>query len=225
MSIVHAALRRDLERARLVLATKASLTAMRREALAEHLLWLVDFLHHHHRGEDKHLWPAVRARNPQAGDLLDVMDADHRRIGPAMDDLEDAAHVWGVDPTGVADVRSALAALTRDLLPHLRREEELMMPVVARTFAQEEYDALTKAVFVKSKSFAQLGRELPFILDGLDPANRSHFLAPIPNPVQHIVIGVFGRGYKRRARVLWGGTPATAIPSLTLERLDRMAAA
>ena len=48
MGIVHSALRRDLVRARLVLAEPAPLTGERRTALADHVRWLMDFLHHHH---------------------------------------------------------------------------------------------------------------------------------------------------------------------------------
>ena len=87
MGIVHSALRRDLVRARLVLAEPTPLTGERRTALADHVRWLMDFLHHHHTNEDDGLFPMVLEKNPAAGELLGVMDADHDRIAPRILEL------------------------------------------------------------------------------------------------------------------------------------------
>jgi hypothetical protein len=73
MGIVHSALRRDLVRLRLVLGTPAAREPRRRTALAEHVIWMMDFLHHHHSGEDAGLYPLVVRRNP--GPSLSVDDA------------------------------------------------------------------------------------------------------------------------------------------------------
>ena len=53
-----------------------------RVALADHLVWMMQFLHIHHSGEDRGLWPLVRELNPAAGPLLDAMDADHSGSPP-----------------------------------------------------------------------------------------------------------------------------------------------
>ena len=45
MGIVHRALRRDLARAREVLAVEDALTPAQRTAVGDHLLWLMAFLH------------------------------------------------------------------------------------------------------------------------------------------------------------------------------------
>ena len=87
MGIVHSALRRDLVRLRLVLGTPAAKEPRRRKALAEHAIWLMDFLHHHHTGEDEGLYPLVVRRNPDAAALCERMDVDHDTITPAMDGL------------------------------------------------------------------------------------------------------------------------------------------
>ena len=71
MGIVHDALRRDLARTRAALA--CPVPAAQRRALAAHVGWMMDFLHEHHEGEDKGLYPMVRAINPATGALLDAM--------------------------------------------------------------------------------------------------------------------------------------------------------
>jgi hypothetical protein len=64
MGIVHAALRRDLLRARKVVSAKPYPVGRQRRALGEHVVWMMDFLHAHHTSEDIGLWPLVRERNP-----------------------------------------------------------------------------------------------------------------------------------------------------------------
>ena len=98
MGIVHSALRRDLVRLRLVLGTPAAREPRRRTALAEHLIWMMGFLHHHHEGEDDGLYPLVVRRNPAAAELVERMDADHGTITPAMDALVAAARRHLADP-------------------------------------------------------------------------------------------------------------------------------
>src|SRR5262245_37563850 len=84
MGIVHSALRRDLRRLAIVLDSNAPISGERRQALAEHALFMTHFLHAHHTGEDDQLWPAVRKRNHAAAALLDEMESDHRKIAPTI---------------------------------------------------------------------------------------------------------------------------------------------
>ena len=108
MGIVHDALRRDLSRATVALAWTPPPAGHRRVAIAAHVRWMMEFLHAHHAGEDQGLWPLVRAHNPAAGDLLDQMDADHARIGPRIDQVQNAAATYGTDASPA--VRHGLAA-------------------------------------------------------------------------------------------------------------------
>ena len=78
MGIVHSALRRDLRRAHIMLETAPYPAGKRSRTLGDHILWMTEFLHMHHTGEDEGLWPLIRSRNPSAGALLDRMDADHK---------------------------------------------------------------------------------------------------------------------------------------------------
>lgn len=225
MGIVHSALRRDLERTRTVLESPEPISADRRQAIAAHLLWMMDHLHHHHTGEDLHLWPAVRGRNPGAANLLDLMEEDHQRLGPHMEAIIASAQRWQAFADERSALATALAALVTDLLPHLRREEEHMMPVVAETLSPKEFNDLSYRTFVKPKSQAELGREINWILDGLDETGRRHMLGKIPAPIAFFMLRAFGPGYRRKVERMWAGTPAAAIPSLSLTYLDRSSAA
>lgn len=220
MGIVHSALRRDLERTRVVLSTEPYPDAERRRGLAAHLTWMMRFLHIHHTGEDVGLWPLIRAKNPAAGALLDQMDADHRRIAPAITALEDAARAYRDDAGAREPLLAALAGLTEVLLPHLRREELEMMPVVSATITTTEYHDIEQEHFVKPKSFMELGAEGHWIIDGLGPDDREVILHVVPAVPRFILLHGFARSYRRKRDLLWGDGPAAAIPSLDLARLE-----
>jgi hypothetical protein len=220
MGIVHSALRRDLERTRIALSTGPHPDAERRRGLAAHVVWMMHFLHIHHTGEDVGLWPLIRARNPAAGALLDQMDDDHRRIAPAITALEDAARAYRDDEETREPLLVALAGLTDVLLPHLRREELEMMPVVSATITTTEYHDVEQEYFVKPKSFMELGAEGHWIIDGLGPVDREVILHVVPAVPRFILLHGFARSYQRKFDLLWGDGPAAAIPSLNLARLE-----
>ena len=85
MGVVHDALRRDLSRLHVALSRKPPPNDDQRRAIAEHTIWMMEFLHHHHSTEDNGLWPLVRSRRPDTGVLLDRMEAEHARVLPALD--------------------------------------------------------------------------------------------------------------------------------------------
>lgn len=220
MGIVHSALRRDLERTRLVLTGQPHPQGQRRRALATHLVWMMRFLHAHHTGEDIGLWPLVRSRNPGAGPLLDQMDADHHRIAPAITDLEEAARAYREDGSARERLLAALARLDDVLLPHLRREELDMMPVVAATLTDAEYKAVEHRYFVKPKGLSELGTEAHWVLDGLPPDGRDVMLRVVPAVPRFVLLHGFARSYRRKAAALWGDGPAARLPSLQLSSVE-----
>jgi hypothetical protein len=124
VGIVHGALRRDLARIRTALTAAPCPQGRQRAAIAAHAGWMMTFLDGHHGGEDAGLWPAVRAKN-----------ATLRRRRRRREDL-----------------LAAVGLLEQTLLPHLRREEREMMPVVARTLSRAELDAIEQAFFIRPKT-------------------------------------------------------------------------
>jgi iron-sulfur cluster repair protein YtfE (RIC family) len=206
MGIVHDALRRDLSRATAALASTPPPPDQRRVAVAAHVRWLMDFLHAHHAGEDQGLWPLVRAHNPAAGDLLDQMDADHARIGPQIDHVQDAAATYGTDASPAA--RQGLAAaveLLRSVLDqHLRREEDEMMPVVSRSITHAQWEAFNAATYVQPKSRKELGREGHWLIDSLDPDRYDVVVHTVPALPRFILIHALARPYRQECTTRWG---------------------
>lgn len=206
MAIIHDALRRDLARAIAALSTAPFPDDQQRDAIGEHVAWMMEFLHAHHEGEDNVLWPLVRERDGGAGELLDVMEADHQRIAPLIDACTAAAGRYRDTGSGEARValRDALEQLADGLLPHLQREEGELMPIFSVAVTERERRAVEREHFIKPKSLAQLGREGHWLLDGLDPERRRVLLHAVPPIPRFVLIHGFARSYRRRATRCWG---------------------
>jgi len=202
MRIVHAALRRDLRRARTALAGDPPPDHRQCSAIAEQLHWMMAFLEAHHRSEDLGLYPLVRERDPAAAVLLDEMAADHDAVATATSAVERAADRLAADD----DLRSAIAAidqLSAVLLPHLDREEQVTMPVVSRVITNGEWMAIEQEHNLDGKSAAQLGREGHWLIDSASDADRAHVLGLVPPAQRFVLLHGFGRSYRRRARACW----------------------
>ncbi len=216
MGIVHSALRRDLVRLRLVLGTPVAREPRRRTALAEHAVWLMDFLHHHHTGEDEGLYPLVVRRNPAAAELCERMDADHGAITPAMDELRAAAQRHLSDPSRLgSDLLAAVTALEEPLVPHLAREEREMMPVVSASISDAEWTAWHQSMV--HGSMRDLAFEGHWLLDGLDEESTAIVVGPVPAVPRFILVKLLGGAYRRKRALLWEGTPAVDVPPLHVD--------
>ncbi len=218
MGVVHSALRRDLVRTRLVLEGEAPLSDRRRVALAEHLIWLMDFLHEHHSSEDAGLYPMVLRNDPSTAALVAEMDADHQRIDPAMAALVSAAERWRDNATATAAVAETMDRLEAVLIPHLSREETVMMPVVATCVTQRELKKWDDEMNVGDKPMRQLAMEGHWLLDNLDPDGRALTLALVPPVQRFVLLNLLGRPYKQRRTLLWQHSPADQLPSLSIQR-------
>jgi hemerythrin-like domain-containing protein len=203
MRIVHNALRRDLNRARAVLTTAPYPHTDQRRALAEHLDWMMDFLHHHHSGEDAGLYPMVRRRNPDTIALLDDMDADHHRIEPGMDALRRAAGEYRESADARAAVVAGIDELARVLFPHLEREENEMMPAVAASITTAEWDAWTQEFNVGTRAKSDLAREGLWIMEGQNAEDQQLIAELVPPVPRWIILNIFSRGYRKAAFRRW----------------------
>ena len=217
MGVMHSALRRDLVRVRMVLGTPAAAEPRRRQALAEHALWLMHVLHTHHSGEDEGLYPLVVSRNPDARDLVAQMDRDHAEIARSMTRLSDAAREHLADPRRTDDgLIEALDGLRDVLLPHLEREELEMMPVVSQSITEREWREWDEEFNLKPKGLFELAEQGHWVIDGLDASSRDHVEHLVPPVPRFILLKVLGGRYRRRRAALWDGTRAGDVPSLPI---------
>ncbi len=204
MVIVHDALRRDLVRARTTIGGPSAIAESQRRSLSDHLRWMMDFLQHHHHGEDHGLWPRVRAANPESCELIAAMEVAHRSVDPRSTQLDHAAFAYR-DGGSASDVVAAIEDLESVLLPHLREEEEQTLPVVSASITQADWDAYNAEENIATRSQFQLGITGHWMMDGLTPERAALVTGLVP-PVQRFAL-VHGIGpvYRSRAKARWGG--------------------
>ena len=206
MRIVHTALRRDLAHAQTALTEPPYPDRAQRAALSAHLRWLVGFLHHHHEAEDDYLYPMVRAANPGAVTLLNDMAADHDAIQTAMAAAERAAERYARSADAREELAAELGTLSGVLLPHLRREEDDMMPVVSASITEQQWRDWEQTAAKPPR------RELPFtanwLMDSLGADDHALVAAVIrrgAGPVgRWIVTNILVRGYRKAMFRCWG---------------------
>ena len=143
---VHDHLRRDLATLRKLAvrveagATSATVEKAIRSLKTNGPLWQLKtncltycrFVHGHHGNEDANIFPAVKRAEPSLRGAVDRLVADHRRVAEMLDEIEAAARFLSDDPSSRTRLAGALDDLSRHLLDHLRREESLLQPVLAR---------------------------------------------------------------------------------------------
>lgn len=211
MTIVHDALRRDLDRLRAAVAGPGN---PRRVALADHAAALMRFLHAHHENEDRGLWPLVRAVDPAAAPVLDGMDAEHAVVLPLVGPVVAAAAAYRVSDDGRAGLLAALDALAGPLLAHLRHEEEAALPVVAAAITDRQWHDWEMRANVKGRPLGELGVEGHFLLDGLDPARARVLLHQVPAPLRVVLARGFAGRYRRECAARWGpDVPVGPLPA------------
>lgn len=204
MGIIHDAFRRDLGRAVAALSGDRPPGDRQRRAIAAHIRWMMEFLEAHHHAEDDGLYPMVCAADPSARTLLDEMHAEHTLVAPALADALAAADAYATNAIGPAPFCAALERLGAVLLPHLRREEDEAMPVVAAAITQGELMAWDQAANIKPKTARQLAREGHWIIDAASADDRARVLQLV-GPVQRFVlVHGFARAYRRRRDRCWG---------------------
>jgi hemerythrin-like domain-containing protein len=205
MGIVHSALRRDLTRTGDTVSANPPPGDKQRQAIARHVVWMMDFLHRHHAGEDEGLWPLVRERDPSASALLDEMDADHARIAPQLEAVATAGKRYDSDSS--SQTREALLTaigLLRDVLdPHLQREEADAMPVVSRVLSHAQWEAFNQEHYVKPKSKKELGQEGHWLIDSIDPAGYTVVVGNVPPVPRFVLLHLFAGPYQRACAARW----------------------
>jgi hemerythrin-like domain-containing protein len=182
--------------------------------IADHVTWMVTFLHAHHEGEDEMVWPRLLKRVPGETDpLIYTMESQHQGLAQALDDLAAKAAQWR--KTCAATERDAVAGAGTDLLAriaeHLDLEESKVLALIDRYLTNKEWDQVG-ASGLKKMSFGQLQVAFGMILNQATPAQAQIMRNVIPR-VPWMIFSLLGpRAYVRYARRLQGAT-VSATPA------------
>ena len=200
--VIHAAVRRDLDRLDGALGSMADGDRPRAQALDRAYRNLQTELTHHHEGEDAHIWPMLASVGVDR-QLLDAMESEHSAMAGAL--AETAGAMATVASSGsAADAAAARASLrrTRDVTErHLRHEETELEPLLVPYAESPEWKAVEKKL--RSQPLPVAGRFFAWLTDGMSAEHRAFLERTVPTPVVTVLSRVFGRRYHKEVAPTW----------------------
>ena len=184
MRAVHGALRRALGSAD-ALVVGAGSDPTKVATVSSFYENVLEFLHVHHEGEDKLLYPLLLERCPEHRELISRIDAQHTLLKEPMAAANSAIDTWRSDPATGAAVVHAVKVVDDTLGPHLTEEENEILPIASSYIAPEEWAQLPADAM---HSFTGDKPWLPFGLvgEGLTDEQRSLMIAGMPAPLQQL---------------------------------------
>ncbi|WP_406470915.1 hemerythrin domain-containing protein [Streptomyces sp. NBC_01615] len=194
MYAAHDAFRRDLERLGKAAADGTAFTPQVRAGWDN----FTHQLHIHHTAEDSDLWPRVRrevAGRPQDIALLAEMEAEHGLLDPQLTAVDAALK------DRLVELPELVHALASTLDDHLAHEEASALPLIQEVLTPADWGAFTGRIR-ETQGLRGAAVFVPWIVDGIPPADRAAFLGALPPPVRVLNRLFWEAGYRRRG--LWG---------------------
>jgi hemerythrin-like domain-containing protein len=196
-AMVHDAMRRDARRLPDAVDRAATPTAAR--SLAR---WFARFcaeLVHHHEREDEIVWPELLQRSPDFAADQEALTSDHEALDAALVRMTAALDRLGHDLGSRTDAGAAAGDLRDLLLAHLDREEAAAFPRLAVAYPADEYASLEQRL-IKGTPLRLMAFELPWVMDGVEPAVTGETADVLPLPIRLLDRLVFTPAYRRLAR-------------------------
>ncbi|HUL59666.1 MAG TPA: hemerythrin domain-containing protein [Anaeromyxobacteraceae bacterium] len=137
----------------------------------------------HHPKEDRHLFRALRERDPGAAALLAELEEEHARGRGLLADLSGALARYRAG-AGVASFAVALDAYARFHWEHMRKEEDVLLPRAERALTGEDWQEVDAAfqanadplAAVDKRALRELFRTIAHLAPppiGVGPARRA----------------------------------------------------
>lgn len=203
--VIHAAVRRDLDRLATALATARDGDTTRAGDLHRAYAHLHAQLKHHHEQEDRHVFPVLGSLGVDTA-LITEMDDEHHAMSDALDST--AVLMQRYAGTGsAADAAAALASVekTRAVVEqHLAHEEGELEPLMRPFLESPEWKQAEKAL--RKAPPTTTGCFFAWVTDGMDAESESFVRSTIPRPVVAVFSNVFGRRYHREVAPVWRPT-------------------
>jgi len=200
--VIHAAVRRDLERLERALAAAPDGDVARAGELERAYANLQRELTHHHEGEDRFVFPFLTREGVDA-ELLRAMDDEHQAMADALAGTRAAMAAYAASGSA-GDAESARVSVvrTREVVDrHLDHEENDLEPLLAPHLQSAGWKTVEKQL--RPGSLAVSGQFLAWIQDGMTDEGRAYLRTTIPAPVTALLGRIAGRAYHRDIAPVW----------------------
>lgn len=200
--LIHAAVRRDLDRLFASLQTFPDGDTARARDLDRAYVNLRRELTHHHQGEDTHIWPMLAGAGVDPR-LLQEMESEHAEMAEALSETGAAMTRLATTGSGVAAATARESVVrTRGVVErHLAHEEQELEPQLHPLLETPEWKAVEKKLSQQRPSVA--GPFFAWVTDGMSQDHRAFLRTLIPAPVVTVLVTLFGRRYNRDIAPIW----------------------
>ena len=201
--VIHAAVRRDLDRFTNALSTLDGGDQRRAEQVSMAWANLHDQLTRHHSSEHRIAWPALRKAGI-SDDLLTQFDAEHDRMAAALESADQAMRSLrgSSSAENVKSAREAVATLRATTAEHLDHEEAELEPFYLEHAHTPEMKAMGRA-FGREYKLPEAGTYFAWLQDGASSDELAGLRQNVPGPVVAIIGRVFGSKYRSTIAPAW----------------------
>lgn len=201
--VIHAALRRTLDRFSAALAAFPDGDRARAKELAAAWQFFYGQFTLHHTGEHAFAWPALREVGMSA-ELLDQFDAEHEKIAAGLSAAGQAISTLVATPTAAsaAAAHERIEELSAVAAEHLKHEEAETEPVLWERRGTPQMKEMGRK-FSRDVGVAQAGSFFAWLQDGATPEENAALRANVPGPVVTIMTAVRGGSYRRDIAPVW----------------------
>ena len=200
--IIHAAVRRDVNRTERALRALRDGDAVRARQIQ--LAWgnLVRELTHHHEAEDSIAWPFLAARGFDAS-LLAEMEEEHVAMKQALASSSAAIDALVSSPTAaLAGAAADAVAAAREVIDgHLAHEEGDVEAVMGELEDDPEWKKAASKM--RPASIVDAANALAWMQDGAGEQERTSLRSNIPAPVITLLTLLVARRYRREVAPVW----------------------
>ncbi|WP_371482014.1 hemerythrin domain-containing protein [Kitasatospora sp. NBC_00315] len=207
ITLVHAALRRDLARLPDALRLLQPGDDVQGEALQRHWDFLTAMLTCHHEQQDGRLWPILRRFAPELRLLLNWLEDDHHNLDHSFTRVTTLVRIATRDAGSARPVAYAVEDLAARLETHLRIEERQLLPRMASVFPRtSRIGTLPELLDVlRSADGPGVADALAWLLDGVEERHVQALLADCDDAVARHWPH-WRATYERCTDPLWGPT-------------------
>jgi hemerythrin-like domain-containing protein len=202
-TVIHAAVRRDLQRFSKALEEFPIGSTQRAADLDRAWQHLDHQLYHHHHSEETIFWPALREAGADET-LVGDLGGEHERMAEAMARTREVMSNFAADPSAgnLEQVKAAFADLTNAVETHFVHEERDLEPFQAQVKDTPPMRRAARQIR-RTQTPVQAGGYLAWLQDGADPVAKAFLMQEIPAPVLLVFSRLLGRSYTRRIASTW----------------------
>lgn len=211
LRFAHTAIERELvDLERQVSALESTADAA---PLAERFAFLEKFCEGHTRGEELGLFPDLDAKLPQFSATYLFDHGDERAAFARIHG--DLVRFSRGEAAALAALRAEVSKVTDHVLRHIRKENELVIPLVHELFTAAEQGGMVQRV-VSVFSPPEMVAGAAFILAWLDPPARAAYAGILANVAPAPALKAIGEGVRAKLSDADRKALAEAVPQLGL---------